>query len=212
MRWQESIQTWFPSCESCVDWRDTDLTHSRTIQETKAQQPQRKYPSSTRLPSTSSRSELQERRSGLSFIHTMQPATNVNTASQSRRARTPHAAKGRTHRHAMAIHAGDIWHVNFGGRVGERYALVLCAPNFARADVMVCPLTTQLKPHAPSRVRLDAPCTATSTESEIKCEEIHTVPQGSMHRRMGQCPAATFAQAQQVLARILFGQPRPAMS
>ena len=137
---------------------------------------------------------------------------STNAVSQSRRAKAVHAAKNKQSRQASAIQAGEIWHVNFGGRVGERYALVLCAPNFARADVMVCPLTTQLKPHAPSRVRLDAPCTATSTDSEIKCEEIHTVPQGSMHRRMGQCPAATFAQAQQVLARMLFGHALQAMS
>jgi mRNA-degrading endonuclease toxin of MazEF toxin-antitoxin module len=104
------------------------------------------------------------------------------------------------------ILAGDIWHVDFGGRVGERYALVLCVPHFAKADVMVCPLTTQLKPRAKSRVRLNIPCTTSARESEIKCEEIHTVPQTWMHRRIAKCPATTFHQAQRVLARMPFGK------
>ena len=106
----------------------------------------------------------------------------------------------------VEIHAGEIWHVSFGGRVGSRYALVLCAPHFARADVMVCPLTTQLKPRAKSRVRINTPFTSSDIQSEIKCEEIHTVPQSSMHRRIAKCPAATFILVQQVLAGILFGQ------
>jgi mRNA-degrading endonuclease toxin of MazEF toxin-antitoxin module len=127
----------------------------------------------------------------------LQPLTSVENAT---------ANSGRETATLAEIRAGEIWHVNFGGRVGKRYALVLCSPYFARADVMVCPLTTQLKPRAKSRVRLNVPCASSDIQSEIKCEEIHTVPQSSMHRCIGKCPAATFIMAQQALARILFGQ------